>query len=283
MGLEQYIRAGVSLKRQSVFLQTTPTLSGSVDLQSSYIVLGINTNIPCRFRLYDDEISRDLPAEINRTFGDLNVSTSVGLVGDFSMSAAGNYYIDPGLYGCIHNPSSNLSYYRIDGNFTPPNYPGLTIETFTLEDSSKSTSNRKTLPYITGSLNVGQLVSGSLNNFIIPTTFFFVSTSLDDSSHVVRLRIYNNSASFSNTVEVNRSFQTESTDSRLLIDAIISGSSPTYFTPKIIGANIQNVNNDLQTITELKGNNELYYILQNLGPSGPVNISASLHVFSLED
>jgi hypothetical protein len=101
--------------------------------------------------------------------------------------------------------------------------------------------------------------------------------------------LYTTSGSFSDTVEVNRSFTTESSaTSKLIMDAIMSGSETTYFVPKIIGANLKNMGIDLNLIRnnsdKIMGANELYYILQNANTTGgTVAISASLHLFSLED
>jgi hypothetical protein len=69
---------------------------------------------------------------------------------------------------------------------------------------------------------------------------------------------------------------------------ILSGSETTYFTPKIIGANLQTMGTDLNTIrtdrVAIVGLNELYYVIQNPNTSGPIlPISTSIHVFSLED
>jgi hypothetical protein len=69
---------------------------------------------------------------------------------------------------------------------------------------------------------------------------------------------------------------------------ILSGSETTYFTPKIIGANLQTMGTDLNAIrtdrVAIVGLNELYYVIQNPNTSGPIlPISASIHVFSLED
>ena len=282
MGLKEYIRSGASLKRSTVTIQTDITGSGSVNLGSSYILLNIETDVPCRFRLYDTSASLYDSTETARQFGDTNVASGIALVGDFSMSAAGTYTIDPVLYGVIQTASS---YYRVDG-VTGPQYPSINLTKYLLEDVNPSVNNRKTINLITGSLTVGQLVSGSISNAEIPRTYLFVSASSTNSNGVVRLRMYSTKSPLQDTAEVNRSFATESYSRSLLIDAILSGSRTTYFSPKIIGANLQNLTDDLSVLkgTSLLGYNEIYYILENLNSTvTPLATTASLHLFSLED
>jgi hypothetical protein len=92
-----------------------------------------------------------------------------------------------------------------------------------------------------------------------------------------------------NPTEASRSFTTESSaDSSLIVDAIISSSQTTYFVPKIMGINLANITQNLNSIkgdnTKLMGDNKLYCILQNASSTGgPESMSVSLHVFSLED
>jgi hypothetical protein len=66
----------------------------------------------------------------------------------------------------------------------------------------------------------------------------------------------------------------------------MSSSQVTYFVPKIIGANLQNAGADLNITrtdrNKMAGNNELYYILQNVSSVSSA-VTTSLHVFSLED
>jgi hypothetical protein len=287
MGLAEYIREGARLERQVITLQGNISGSGSIDLGSAYILLSLNTTSPCRLRLYDNSASLVNTGERNRVFGNTSISASTALIGDFSMSRAGLFTVDPALYGVVQNTSNKLTYWRMDntGSGIPPT---IQVTRYLLEDPAFLISSRKTLPAITANLAPNQIVSGTISDTNIPTTYLLVSMSLGNSSHVARLRLYNNTSSFSNLSEVSRSFSTESIASSLIVDAIVSGSETTYFVPKIIGANIQNLGNDLNVIRSnfslIPGYNELYYILQNVSSSGgTVGISASVHVFSLED
>lgn len=288
MGLEEYIKAGAKLQRNTVTLITDEIGSGSVDLGSTYVLLTVTTTAPCRLRLYDTNQSLENNNEIIRLFGNTNVSDSTALIGDFSMSSAGTYTIDPVMYGVVENPLDKLTYYRINGT-QPGEYPTITFTRYLMEDSSKSIKNRTSLPQITASLLPTEFVSGTLTSTTIPRTYLLVSASVMGSSNLTRLRLYSTKESLTNTTELSRPFVTESSNtSKLIIDAILTGSQITYFVPKIVGANLQTAGVDLNVIknnkTAIMGNNELYYVLENLGTTGGTEqVTASLHVFSLED
>jgi hypothetical protein len=287
MGLAEYIKAGAALQRTVINLQTDITGSGSVDLGSAYVLLSMTTTVPCRLRLYDNSQSRDDTVERTRIFSNTNISASTALIGDFTMSA-GTYTIDPVVYGVVQNPISKLTYYRVD-NTASGQFPQITFKRYLLENSSVSTTSRKNIPVMTASLAANALVSGTLYDSQIPTTYLLVSASVSGSGTLARLRLYSTSQSFSDTVEVNRSFATESSaTSKLIVDAIMSGSQTTYFIPKIVGVNLKNMGTDLNlirnSIEKIMGANELYYILQNANTTGgTVAISASVHLFSFED
>lgn len=288
MGLEQYIRAGANLERGVVNVTTTIDGSGSIDLGSAYLLLNVSTTQPCRLRLYDNSQSLENSGEKVREFRSTNISSSVALIGDFSMSVAGTYPIDPSLYGIVENTSNKLTYYRVE-NTQSGQYPVLTFTRYLMEVPAVSIANRVTLPLITASLGAQQLVSGTLSSTAIPRTYLLVSASVSGVATRTRVRLYSTSEAFSNIIEVSRSFATESSaNSKLIVDAILSGSETTYFIPKIAGANLQTMGTNLNSIrtdrAAIMGNNELYYIIQNVSPSGgTVATTASIHVFALED
>lgn len=288
MGLAEYLKLGASLQRQTTTLQTSPSGSGSVSLGSAYVLLSITTSQPCRLRLYDSQASRDNTIESIRPFGITNISESIALIGDFSMSAADTYTIDPALYGVIQSASTNLTHYRIN-NTASGQFPSITFNTYLLENSSISTENRRSLPFVTASLSGSQLITGTISSTIIPQTYLLVSASVSGSNTRARLRLYSTSASLSNTTEINRPFVSESSqNTNLIVDAILSGSETTFFVPKIIGANLKNITtnlNEIKNVTDkIMGENAIYYILQNVTSSATVMpVTASLHVFSLEE
>jgi hypothetical protein len=206
------------------------------------------------------------------------------------MSAAGTYTIDPPVYGVLENPTNKLTYYRTENTQSGVN-PAITITRYLMEDSSISTLNRVNFPQITASLQANIIISGTLLSATnIPHTYLLVSASMIGSSTgSARLRLYTTNESFSNLTEISRSFTTESSNnSKLIVDAILTGSEVTYFVPKIAGANLQTMGTDLNVIrldrAAILGNNELYYVLQNaVSSTATIRVTASLHVFSLED
>jgi hypothetical protein len=282
MGLTEYIRLGANLSRDSITTQTDATGSGSVELGSTYALLSIQTTAPCRLRLYDNSQSLNNVAERNRIFGNTNISASTALIGDFTMSA-GIYTIDPVVYGVVNPANTKLTYYRID-NTASAQYPALTFTRYLLEDATISTSNRVSLPNITGSLSVGQIISGSISAVQIPKTYLLVSASLNATTTAARVRLYSTLASINDTTEKNRSFITESQMNSLLVDAIITGSETTHFIPKIIGANLENMGTSLNVLTVPEGKSEIYYIFQSMATTGGAqNMTASIHVVSVEN
>lgn len=288
MGLAEYLIDGVKLTRDRIELQTDQTGSGSVNLGSSYVLLSITTDVPCRLRLYDDITSRNSEGEKNRPFQNISVSASTALIGDFSMSTAGIYTIDPVVYGIVKDAPSKLTYYLINGVSSAP-YPKIVFNRYLMEDSSVSVISRKQLPVIQHTLGPTNYASGILTGPEIPRTYLLVSASVSDPTAIARIRLYSTSQSLYNVTEISRSFATESQEnSKLIVDALLSGSEITYFVPKIVGVNLSTMGTDLNFIKssteKIMGVNQLYYILQNAETSGIVkSISVSLHVFSLED
>ena len=290
MGLKEYLTSGAKLSRQIVQLQTNITGSGSVELGAAYALLSIETDVPCRIRLYDNAFSRDNVAEKARSFGDTNVPSNIALIGDISASSIGKYTLDPVVYGLASTSSNKLTYYKIDGTSAA----SINFVRYLLEDSTVSIDNRRTLPVIKQNVPLGGYITGTLtydpiSQIIIPQTYLLISASVSGSNTRARLRLYSTSGSLQNTTEISRSFTTESSaTSKLIVDAVMSGGAVTYFVPKIIGANLTNMNNNLNSIrgipTSIAGANEMYYILQNVATTpADTQISASLHVFSLED
>lgn len=291
MGLTEQIRAGGKLTRNLVQFVTDVVGSGSASLGSAYALINITPSLPCRLRLYDNEFSRDNLSEISRSFGDTNIQDNIALVGDFSQSVGGqSFKIDPTLYSVTEN---SFTYYRVD----PPSEINIQATIFNLEDLSIETNNfvRRDLPIISASLeynpNQGAIVEkGTINSLDIPTTYLLVSASLDDSAHIARLRLYSISSSLNLESEISRSFDVEaSPNAFLIVDMILSGSNTTYFSPKIIGANLDTMGTDLENIRTsrelISGKKEIYYMLENknINAVGAENIEVSLHVFSLEN
>lgn len=297
MGLAEQISVGANLARSTQTFATSNTLSsGSASLGITYGILSISTTQPCRLRLYDNLTSLNDAGEAARAFGNTSISSSIALIGDFTMSLANTTFtVDPVVYATIENTASAWTYYRVNEAVTAPT---ISLITYTLEDPTKKSvvgtayyeENRRPLPSFSASIAPGEIVSGTISSFTytIPKTYLFVSASMTGSVPS-RLRLYSTSASLYDSVEKARSFTTEASESaKLLVDLILTGSETTYFVPKIVGANLQNMGNDLGKIktstTLIAGKNEVYYLLENAATTGGASpITASVHVYSLED
>jgi hypothetical protein len=282
MGLLQQINAGAILDRESISFAVNAIGSGSIEIGSAAILLNISNSQPCRLRLYDDVASRDNVTEISRPFTSSFVEQNIALVADVSMSSIGNYPIDPALYSVSQD--KNL-YYRID---EVGNTPTITIRKFLLEDDRiiLPLPNKRTIDTITATLDAGELDSGSIGAIEIPKVFILVSASLD-AGDFGRIRLYNKFSSIEDESEKSRPFSSEpSASTGLIVDAIITGSVGSgilHFSPKIIGANLNNLQSDLLS-SQVDGQSEIYYILENVNTSGgPVTITTSLHLFAIED
>lgn len=292
MGLAEQITAGASFERQTVSFTVASEAqrSGSVDIGSAYAILAIQSSVPCRLRLYDNLNSVKDLTEASRSFGNTSIADSIALVGDFSMSAGNTLYTtDPVLYGVVASTTS--SYYRVTQTTFPVQ---ISITQYPIEDFSLSTSvpNRKTIANIEAkNLAVGVVSSSVISNVNIPQTYLLVSASLSGSNNRARVRLYNTSASLTVGGEKTRPFNVEPTSSTvgLIVDMLMTGSQTVYFTPKIIGANLDNMGTSLAAIRfgdsgiySKVGENELYVHLENKqNVTGDVNVS--LHLYSLED
>ena len=285
MGLKEHLQAGAVLDRKAVPLAVDPVLgSGSIEIGSAYLLYTIQTDTGCRLRLYDNSSSLNDVTEQARVFGDTNIPDSIALISDYTMSA-GIFTVDPVVYGVCESPVDRLTYYKIDNASTPPN---IVFNRYLLEDSTVDTDSRVILPPIQHELFPGQLASSSLFDLNMPRTYLFVSASVSNTSAPIRVRMYNTRGILTSSVEKMRPYGTEALTTTLLIDAVLTGSQTTYFVPKIIGANLQNMGSDITRIRNnfgaLAGKNEMYYIVENLAPVGPTaSVTASFHVFSLED
>lgn len=305
MGLEEHIKAGAQLTRNTIVL-TAPTGSGSVNLGSAFGILEVQSDIPARLRLYDTEESRDLFTERTRPFG-LNAESDVSLVADFSMSAAGTYTIAPAVFGFCSSSISPKTFYRLETAEGQPSQSILRITRYLLEDgtvtpstsSFYTTSNRRVLSIDYSGENISNASgnfgasfrSGSIATIggnITPRTYMLVSASVANIGHKARFRLYATSSALYNLTEVSRSFTIEPSEAvQLITDVWIdSGSRPIYFTPKIFGANLETMGDDLLVTAEssekISGKNEIYYILQNSG-STSANIKIDIALYSLED
>jgi hypothetical protein len=291
MGLEEHIKAGAQLTRDTIIV-TDILGSGSIELGSLYGILSIKTNAPSasRFRLYETQTSRDVQEEIDRPFG-YPVSGNISLVGDFSMSLAGTYTIAPAVFGTVNDRTNSSTYYRLE-----PSGSEVSITRYLIEDTSiipdlntfYSIDNRRVIGISTSSMADGLIISGTVALSTIPTTYMILSASCSQTNHIFRLRLYSTSSAITDAAEATRIRSVEPSETvQLIIDAIVSGSETLYFKPKIFGANLNNMGNDLLVTaldkTKINGERELYYMLQNLSGDTINSPEVLISVYSLED
>lgn len=288
MGLRQHIAAGAKLERTTQTFVTNVSGSGSVVFPPASALLRIQASAPCRLRLYDTEDAWLDAGEIARPYGNLNISSSIALIGDFTMSANVQNFIDPVLYSVPENRDGTI-YYRMD----PSGSATITVTQYQLDDptvvptpnTAYTIDNRRTVTIEELGVASASFASGTLGTS--PKTYLLVSASLADADNFARLRLYRISDSLNEVTEQLRPFSVEPSASvQLIVDMILTGSSPVYFVPKLIGANLDNMGTDLNVIkgtrASFAGKPELYYILNNLSGS-LADIEVSLHLFALED
>lgn len=302
MGLKEQIAAGVIFERSTAIFTTDVVGYGSIQIAPTYTILSIQSDKSIRLRLYDNETSLLDAGEIARGFTNTAVSNSIALIADISMSS-GLYTIDPAVYGVSENPTTPLTYYRVEND----SQATILINYFPIESNkvtpaigtAYSLNNRRTLA-VSKSVAFGEKPFVSRVGTGVPNTYLLISASLDDPTHIARLRLYASLKQAVGTedplIERNRPISTEPPpEIPLIVDMIISGSETMYFTPKIIGSNIQTlhfngseaVNRNLFDFrtnpTLLNGINRFDVVVENLGPTSPASITASFHVYVLEE
>lgn len=282
MGLVEQIAVGGLIKRDRVSFTTTGT-TGEVDLGAAYALLSVEVDAACRLRLYDNASSRNDSTEASRPFTTTTIPNSISLIGDFNFTEPGVQTIDPLVFGIMESPSTTSNtFYRISsaGNVN------VTVSRFLLYDKNVVTfpNSKRTISLSTnGSLGSNATTTGTITTDA-PSTFLI---SKIESPNNCRVRMYRYASALSNSAEQNRPFTAEpSADVGLIIDAQVVGGSPLYLTPKILGANTQNlVGNSLISIRNnpalLDGVSAVYYSITNTG--SPASFTAEVHILSLEE
>jgi len=278
MGLAEHLRDGAVLERRTIPFSGDGIIS--TQIAAAYIILGIEVDEPCRIRFYDDEDSATDALEQTRSFGDITITTDIGLVADISMSATGSYTIDPVLYGIPQDTDSYLTYINITENSEPEVNGNLLV--YVLEDQNLQPSDDN--PFYKTPLRRMLTFNGNKNtlNFAddrAPKTYLMIDAISDTDC---RLRLYGKSQSLNDETEVSRSFDEAVLNQTLVLlaDMKLESGSMTKFIPKLIGTNVQTIPFDLSSIAinraAIGGFSEIYY---NLEPSG----SVEMNVFAVED
>jgi hypothetical protein len=285
MGLSEQLREGAILERKVI--PFSGTTIGSASFGATYVILDIEIDTPCRIRFYDDESSLVDSIEQTRSFGESTFTTDIALIADVSMSVAGKYTMDPVLYGVPSSSEEYFTYYRIteasgevDGNLT----------VYTLEDENivadiendfYKIPNRRELEF-TGDKNILSSIEGA------PRTYLLLDAIADEEC---RLRIYADIDSLNNPQEyeddgitiVSRPFSEAvmSPDIKIIADMELVANEVTKFYPKIIGANLQTLPVNLETIrlsrSAISSFSEIYYRLE------PETATVNLNIYTLEN
>jgi hypothetical protein len=277
MGLSEQLREGAILERKVIPFSGTTIASASFG--ATYVILDIEVDTPCRIRFYDDEDSLVDSTEQTRSFGESTFSTDIALIADISMSAAGKYTMDPALYGCPSGSEEFFTYFRITEASGEVN-GNLTV--YTLEDENivadiendfYKTPNRRELIF-TGDKNILSSVEGA------PRTYLLLNAISDEDC---RLRLYADTDSLNNLQEVSRSFSEAvmSPDIKIIADMELVANEVTKFYPKIIGANLQTLPVNLETIrlsrSAISSFSEIYYRLES------ETATVNLNIYALEN
>jgi len=306
MGLPEHQLAGAFIGRRLVELESEvgyQYYTGSTsEMGKTFIILSARTtNAPARIRLYTNSSSRDLPAEISRSFESSSVQDSVGLISDISFSSVVNFNIDPMVYGASLEENGEV-YFTIETQGNIAN--NINISTFLLEDyidavagTEYPVSNRRELILESDSMVSGARFFGSasicsasndLGALSVPTprTYLLLSASSfpNPVSQSCRVRLYSIPFSLVPASEISRSFTEPFTTSGsgLIADFLMeSGAVHLPFKPMVFGASIEPVV-ITQNLLGATVPNEIYYVIDNLHTAS-VQHNVHLNIYSLED
>jgi hypothetical protein len=260
MGLLQQIQNGARFTRETVSLTNTPVSGSTSVFGSTYILLSVSVNNPCRIRLYSDSASVGI--DDPRTTASFDLSASVGLVLD-TLITSQSYKLnfDPPIIGTTFSASN--TWYNISGSNVTATFTYYPIES---EYGSKSE-----LAFTAPNLPSGFSQLGDMTS---PKSFLILSASCNYAN--ARLRIYSRNINSISPAEKARPFSTPPTDaSSIITDMIFDSASYSYkLSPVLQGYNLQ---------TYTVGENNVGYILENLSGGAMTNVVASLCLYPVED
>ena len=264
MGIFELGQSGSNFKRNQITLLSSNVSGSTAAFDSSYILLGITAQSPCRVRLYSDEDSVSI--DNGRISSSFALNPAVGLILDTELDSSQlSFTFDPPIIGTTF--SSGLTWYNISSSVSQP----IVITSYPIEFS---TTTGRTQIAVSGS-NIITGSTGVEGNIYSPKSFIILSGSA--STIDSRLRLYSRDIGTVPNNEKIRSFGTEpATGSSLIVDMIFDSASFAYKLVPIIEAyNLDTYEN---------GNNYVGYILQNVSTTNATaNITASLHIYSIED
>lgn len=261
MGILEQAISGSNFKRKQTVISSSPKSGSTAAFDSSYILLGINAQSPCRIRLYSDQSSMN--ADDSRASSSFAFDSTIGLVLDVELDASQlSFTFDPPVIGTTF--SGSQTWYNISSSAAQ----SLTFTSYPIEFP---TSTGRTQLLISGSnIITGSFLQGNISS---PRSFIILSGSATSES---RLRLYSRDINTVPTNEKIRGFGTEpSTGSSLIAD--ISFDTPATqnkFVPILEAYNLT---------TYASGSNFVGYILNNISSVTISEVTASLYIYSTED
>lgn len=260
MGLLEQIENGVKFSRSTVALTNSPVSGSTTDFGSTYILLSVSVNNPCRIRLYSDSSSVAIDAP--RTTASFNIAPEVGLTLDtFVANQSYKLTFDPPIIGTTFSASN--TWYNISGSNVTATFTYYPIEVNDLQ--------RQTTVFQYATLPVGTYYS---DNIASPKSFLILSASGNYSGS--RLRLYSRDISTILSSEISRPFSTPAdSQTSLIADMVFDSASYAYkLVPVLQGYNLENYN---------FANNYIGYILENISSVNMTDVTASLFIYPIED
>lgn len=282
MGLREIIREGSQkIKREKISFSiptATNRYTSSLELGSAFILTAIQSTKNCRLRLYGDSGSRNDINELARPFISQSISSSISLIVDIDINDTEPFYLTPAIFGVnLDNPAKSNIYYTIQSSSAGQLSSGdsISITRILIEDLDIPTiDNRQIMIISASSLPSGSTVTGSIGS---PKTYLLYKVK--PTVVPTRLRLYTKQNYRDITTELSRSFGTSPTSaSGLIADIYMEDLTETPMVPILLGRN----DYDMNSFTIIDPLAETYYTLTH-GDSMSTVVSASLHVYSLED
>jgi hypothetical protein len=260
MGLLQLIQSGTKLTRDTLTLTNTPVSGSTSAFGSTYILLDVTVNNPCRIRLYSD--SSSVAIDNSRTTSSFTIDDAVGLTLD-TLITSQSYTLnfDPPIIGTTF--SASTTWYNISGSNV--------TATFTYYPIEIVDTQRHVLTFQYPSLPTGSYFS---DNIVSPKSFLILSASSNYSGS--RLRLYSRDVATVTPSELSRPFGTQpGSQVSLISDMVFDSASYAYKLVPILQA----YNLESYAI----GDNYVGYALENISSATMTDVTASLYIYPIED
>jgi hypothetical protein len=271
MGLRQQLASGSVFGKQIINLPTFISGSGSgvipnsSKLAANYILLSMDVNNPCRVRLYQDSASVNLDKNRASTIFDLD--DTVGLNVDAVFDTNNKLFkFDPPIMCTTYQ--AGQTWYNVTEGTGSTNVSFVVYNIGPIGDSS---ADRSAVAISSGVIASSATAQGDINT---KKSFLILSGS---SSHASRLRLYSTAIASVPAGEISRTNAVApNDDSKLIADLTFATASTAYkLSPVLEGYSWSGT-------TYTTGSGTVGYLLENRS-GGSANITATIHILSLED